>query len=137
IKNATIMIGKEKIFDIFLNNQVDSNVNLYIQKNEKAKPEIIIVDNFYKDPDVVRNYALSQELFEEKEFYKGKRTKKSYVPDWIKEEFETLLGKKITEFVGATGIFQYCTSQDALVYHYDLQEYAAMVYLTPNAPIDT
>ena len=31
-----------------------------IQKNKRA----IIVDNFYKDPDAVREYALQQEFFE-------------------------------------------------------------------------
>ena len=32
------------------------------------------------------------------------------------------------------GRFQYCTAEDALVYHCDYQTWAAMIYLTPNAP---
>ena len=34
-------------------------------------------------------------------------------------------------------MFQYCVAKDNVVYHYDTQEYAAMVYLTPNAPLQT
>lgn len=137
IKEVMLVIDDEEIFHLYLNNVVDDDANKHIQKNQNTKPEIIIVDNFYKNPDEVRKYALAQEFYEEKDYYKGKRTKRSFVPDWIKPEFEKLLQKKITEFVGSTGIFQYCTARDSLVYHYDLQEYAAIVYLTPDAPLAT
>lgn len=137
IPEVSIFLNDEEAFNINLQetqtNEVDTNIKL----NKNSKPQIIVVDNFYENPDKVRQFALKQEFFEEKEFYKGKRTKKSYVPSWIQNEFERLLQKKITEFIGSTGIFQYCTSQDALVYHYDLQEYAAIVYLTPDAPLET
>ena len=32
------------------------------------------------------------------------------------------------------GRFQYCTAEDALVYHCDGQTLAGMIYLTPDAP---
>lgn len=137
---GTLMLGKEEVFDFVAGKQIDTaneESDQIIQKNQDTKPELIVVENFYSNPDLVRQFALNQEFFEEKEFYKGKRTKESFVPEWIKPEFERLLGRKIDEFVGATGIFQYCTAQDALVYHYDLQEYAAIVYLTPDAPPST
>jgi hypothetical protein len=35
------------------------------------------------------------------------------------------------------GVFQYCTPEDALVYHYDSQTWAAMIFLTPDAPLQT
>lgn len=134
---GTLIFGKEEVFDFVAGKEVESPTKTFdeiIRKNLSIKPEIIVVENFYDDPDSVRRFALSQTFFEEKEFYKGKRTKESFVPDWLKPEFERLLGRKISEFTGANGIFQYCTAQDALVYHYDVQEYAAIVYLTPDAP---
>jgi hypothetical protein len=46
------------------------------------------------------------------------------------------MGVKIREWEshGMCGRFQYCTAQDSLVYHHDGQTWAAMIYLTPNAP---
>ena len=45
-----------------------------IQKNKRA----IIVDNFYKDPDAVREYALQQEFFEGDAFV-GRRTNQQFL----------------------------------------------------------
>ena len=46
------------------------------------------------------------------------------------------MGIKIREWEshGMCGRFQYCTSQDDIVYHWDGQTWAAMIYLTPDAP---
>ena len=46
------------------------------------------------------------------------------------------MGIKIREWEthGMNGRFQYCVPQDPLVYHNDAQTWAAMVYLTPDAP---
>ena len=108
-----------------------------IRPNPRARRELVIVDNFYDDPDSVREYALAQEFKANEAYHKGNRTQKSYIPGWAKDEFSRLLGKQVTEFVGATGVFQYCVAKDNVVYHYDTQEYAAMVYLSPNAPLQT
>jgi hypothetical protein len=35
------------------------------------------------------------------------------------------------------GRYQYCVPEDRLVYHYDSQTWAAMIYLTPDAPYPT
>jgi len=105
--------------------------------NTKTKPELIVVDNFYDNVDAVREYALKQEFVARKEYHKGKRTVKAFIPSWIQTTFESYLGRPIREFTGATGIFQYCTAEDQVVYHCDSQEYAAMIYLSPDAPLST
>lgn len=132
----------KEILDIYVNKELIFQLKLDLMEsvltpNLHTKPELIVVDNFYRDPDAVREYALHQEFVEQKAYHKGKRTTKSYIPSWIKSEFERYLDRPIKEFVGATGVFQYCTAEDLVVYHFDTQEYAAMVYLTPDAPLQS
>jgi len=104
--------------------------------SKKLNPELIVVDDFYENPDEIRNFALSRRFAPHLEYHKGQRTESKYIPNGIKETLEDLLRMKITswEDQGANGVFQFCTAEDALVYHVDTQTYAAVVYLTPNAP---
>lgn len=104
--------------------------------SKEPKTSIIVCENFYEDPYSVRDYALSLE-YEESDYHRGRRTHEPHVFPGIKEKFEQLLGKKITrwtETYGMCGRFQYCTAEDAIVYHGDSQQWAAVVYLTPDAP---
>lgn len=104
--------------------------------NPHADNTIWVVDNFYSDPYKIREFALQQQ-FEESEYHRGKRTRDQFVPSTIKQSFESIMGKKITnwtESYGMSGRFQYCTAEDALVYHADPQQWAAVIYLTPDAP---
>jgi len=41
---------------------------------------IFVVDNFYSDPYVVREYALQQEFISDLRYYKGKRSRKPLLP---------------------------------------------------------
>jgi hypothetical protein len=98
---------------------------------------LVVVDNFYLEPDKVREFALKQNLIEHPNYHKGKRTETSYAPQGIKKEFERILGKKVTgweSYFPTNGCFQVCKTGDPLVYHSDTQKYAGIIYLTPNAP---
>lgn len=137
-----ILEPKTETTNIYVNDELVFEVHAEILEsillpNIQTKPELIVVDNFYKDVDAVRAYALKQEFVARKEYHKGKRTVKAFIPSWIQGAFESYLGRPIREFTGATGIFQYCTAEDQVVYHNDSQEYAAMVYLSPNAPLSS
>ena len=105
--------------------------------NITTKPRLWIVDDFYADPYAVRDFVLQQEFDSDLDYYKGKRTKEQFIIPGTKEAFEKIIGKKITNWTethGMCGRFQYCTAEDALVYHCDGQTLAGMVYLTPDAP---
>ena len=107
-------------------------------KITNAVPQFIVVDNFYQNPDDVRRYALQQEFVTNIASHKGRRTTKDFNNNDIKNRFEQLLGKPITKWdYKWNGCFQYCTAEDPLVIHCDVQKYAALVYLTPNAPCST
>ena len=109
-----------------------------LKLNRKPQMTTWVVDDFYADPMAVRNFALKQEFVEEKDYYKGRRTKHQYFLPGTKEAFEKIMGIQIREWEshGMCGKFQYCTAQDSLVYHHDGQTWAAMIYLTPDAPYD-
>lgn len=109
--------------------------NLKINSEYKKNKRAFIVDNFYEDPHSVRKYALEQEFFDD-EGYVGKRTRTTHFFPGIKETFEDIIGDKITawEEYGMNGRFQNNVAGERLVWHCDHQRWAAMIYLTPNAP---
>ncbi len=99
----------------------------------RRTPALLVVDDFYRDPDAVRALALEAEYEADLRYFKGKRSKKKFLFPWVKEEFERLLRVNITDWMAqpANGSFQQTNSQDPLVWHSDTQSYAAAVYLTP------
>ena len=103
--------------------------------SENNTPAILAVDNFYTDPMAVRELALGLE-YQPSGYHKGKRTELKYIIDGTREKIEQLLDKKIYNWSSQpyNGVFQYCTPADPIVYHYDTQRYAGVVFLTPNAP---
>lgn len=107
--------------------------------NKQRDKRMFIVDNFYSDPDAIREFALQQEFKEEVQWYKGYRTVRAYRTEELKLAFERIIGEKINNWneYGYNGVFQVTTSSDHQVYHHDEQKWAAMIYLTPNAPYNS
>lgn len=111
----------------------------YSEFNRDHK-DLIVVDNFYENPDLVRSFAMNSLGFEPSNYHKGQRSKERFYLNGTKERFEKIIGRKITNWDHpnyANGVFQFTTAQDPIVYHVDTQTYAAMVFLTPNAPLET
>lgn len=105
---------------------------------KKAQSTAWIVDDFYEDPDAVRDFALSQDYMQGGigRGFIGSRTNEQFLFDGLKERFEEIMGKKITKWedYGMNGRFQFSFAGEPLVYHCDSQKWGAMIYLTPNAP---
>ena len=97
-----------------------------------------IVDNFYENPDAVREFALKQDYVEGGfgRGFIGRRTEKQFLFPGLKERFEEIMGKTITKWEehGMNGRFQIAWSGEPLVYHCDSQKWGGMLYLTPDAP---
>lgn len=101
-------------------------------------PTFMLFDNFYSNPVDVRNYALSLP-FDVVGNYPGRRTKPVPEPfnSGAKAIFEDILKKKITWWPEEyTASFQYTTKDDKTWVHYDPTMWAAVIYLTPNAPLE-
>ena len=103
--------------------------------------ELMIIDNFYGNPDAVRNYALQQE-FTVTGNYPGKRTL-PYLPEDLKKGIEYWMpfAGSVTNWFedqGHTGAFQIATAQDRTWIHADhFNMWAAVCYLTPDAPAES
>lgn len=113
--------------------------NSFKPKINSNPPSYLVVDNFYSDPDAVRAFALTKQFNYHPDYHKGKRTDDRYLFPGLREKFEQLVGRKITRWFehGVNGVFQYCVETDQLVYHCDSQNYAGIVFLTPDAPPDS
>lgn len=109
------------------------NINKIMDKN------FFIADNFYNNPDEIRNFALNNvEYRADLRWYKGLRSANTYRSDDIRKAFENIIGESINNWdQGFNGCFQITTAEDPQVYHYDEQKWAAMIYLTPNAPLES
>jgi len=107
--------------------------------NANASPGFWVVDNFYADPDWVRDFALQQEYevnHDGERGYIGTRTARQFLFDGMQEQFERIMNRTITRWHdhGMNGRFQYNQAGEPLVFHCDHQAWAGMIYLTPNAP---
>jgi tetratricopeptide (TPR) repeat protein len=121
-------------------NTKEQHIPLPFYINLNKDKNLFVVDNFYTNPDDVRDFALNfVEYKEDLNWYKGLRSTVTYRPDGIKEAFEEIIGKKIYNFEehGFNGVFQITSAKDPQVYHYDAQKWAAMIYLTPNSPLES
>lgn len=101
-------------------------------------PSFLLFDNFYNNPLEVRNFALSQE-FNVSGNYPGYRTEPLPEPfnSEAKNIFQNILHKNITWWPEQYNTsFQYTTKDDKTWIHYDPTMWAAVLYLTPNAPLD-
>ena len=110
----------------------------FFNVSANSKPTSWIVDNFYENPDQVREFALKQEYVEGGfgRGFIGRRTEQQFLFPGLKERFEDIMGRKITawESHGMNGRFQIAWSGEPLVYHCDSQKWGGMLYLTPDAP---
>jgi FkbM family methyltransferase len=105
--------------------------------------DLIIINNFYNDPDSIREYALSLDFMsEDKHGAVGWRCENGRkIIDGTKEFFEKVLDCKIPDGTNhgewgyyTNGCFQWCNKDVRRVWHRDSQDYAAIIYLTPDAP---
>jgi len=115
----------------------DTDYDLNVNQNPKNK--FWVVEDFYSNPMSVRDYALSRDYIQGGlgRGFIGSRSANQYLFPGLKEKFESIMGIKIREWEshGMNGRFQFCIGGEPLVYHCDDQTWAAVLFLTPNAPV--
>jgi hypothetical protein len=95
----------------------------------------VIVDDFLDNPDLVRKSVLELP-FEATGPYPGLRSDRAdkEYEAYVKAKLEKILNCKITEFVQDSFRFQLCVENVETWVHKDETTWAAVLYLTPNAP---
>ena len=101
---------------------------------------MIVIDEFYNNPNDVREFALAQE-FDVTGNWPGNRTK-TFINESTKETIQKILqdiAGNVTDWQandGYTGCFQLTTSMDRSWIHADsYNTWAGVLYLTPDAPL--
>jgi len=102
------------------------------------KVQTIIIDDFYKNPDEVRDFALAQEFSQDGNF-PGRRTPQ-FLADNVKSSIQDIIrpfGGEVTWWGDeSTGSFQYTVSSDrSWIHSDDTTGWAGVLYLTPDAPL--
>jgi hypothetical protein len=113
-------------------------LNIFVKKDMRVNA--IVIDDFYAEPQKVRDFALKQE-FKVRGNYPGQRTE-SYLNESIKKRLQEILypyAGNITNWGGEyTGSFQYTVASDRSWIHSDsTTDWAAVLYLTPEAPLSS
>ena len=100
----------------------------------------LIIDDFLDDPDQIRNFLINNKVpFEIKGPYPGKRTipvddirYKNMVIEKLNQVFPFKIKMEPLSFA-----FQLCLSDDKTWVHVDPSDWTGVLYLTPNAPLDS
>ena len=110
-------------------------------------PSFIVIENFYEQPDKVREYALQQEYEYKQKYYPGKRSINSYYSASIHDTMKTILSPYFSDIRvnegSSNGEFQITNKYDKSWIHQDeiIKNYRASIsgvcYLTPNAPLES
>ena len=109
-------------------------------------PSIIVVDNFYRNPMEVREFALKQN-FSTTGNFPGYRTEQPYATDELRDLMQSYLkpfGMEIDTWNNKpgdyhNGMFQYTTAEDRSWIHVDSKNtnMAGVIYMTPDAPVSS
>jgi hypothetical protein len=95
----------------------------------------IIVDDFLDNPLKVRESALAIDITRKGSYpgFRSDRADKDY-EQYVQAKIETILGKPITEWKQDSLQFQLCLTDEKTWIHHDDTEWAAVLFLTPDAP---
>tara|TARA_R100000988_G_C3962078_1_gene146740 strand:+ start:397 stop:936 length:540 start_codon:yes stop_codon:yes gene_type:complete len=104
------------------------------------KLNTLIIDDFLDNPDEIRNFLIDNKVpFEIKGPYPGKRTTpvdNIGYQNMVIEKLNQVLPFKI-KMRPLSFPFQLCLSDDKTWVHIDSSDWTGVLYLTPNAPLDS
>lgn len=101
------------------------------------KINTIIIDDFLDNPDIVRNSVLQIDI-SKKGMYPGLRSDRADhdYANYVQQKIETVLNKSILGWEQDSLQFQLCLENEKTWLHCDETEWAGILYLTPNAPVE-
>ena len=104
------------------------------------KLNTLIIDDFLDDPDKIRNFLINNKVaFDVEGNFPGKRSTvvdNTNYQDMIIEKIQKILSLKI-KMKPLSFSFQLCLSDDKTWVHLDPSDWTGVLYLTPNAPLES
>jgi len=97
------------------------------------KLNIIIIDNFYENPYTIREYALNQDYIIPE--HQPRRT--DFLNDINIHTFEKILYPFIKKITYIDSCFHYRISSEKKYIHFDAYDIAGIIYLTPDAHLNS
>jgi hypothetical protein len=97
------------------------------------KFNIIVIDNFYENPYTVREYALNQDYIIPE--YQPRRT--DFITDINSTIFDKILSPYIKKIIYIDSCFHYRISSEKKFIHFDAYDIAGIIYLTPDADVNS
>lgn len=98
---------------------------------------IVVIDDIYDDVNQIREFALSQQ-FDELGNFPGARTS-NFLTESIQQKIEYAIGETVVDWhpMQYSGCFQITNNQsnNSWVHHDASNNWAGVLYLTPNAPV--
>ena len=105
------------------------------------KLNTLIIDDFLEDPDHIRNMVIDSKVpFHNGGNYPGKRTipvDNLVYQNMVIEKLNQVLPFKIKMRPNFSFSYQLCLSHDETWVHLDPSDWTGVLYLTPNAPIES
>ena len=103
------------------------------------EPLVMVFDDFFEDPDSMREYALSLDYGDGGSSFPSQKAE----PESVQRQIhimnflsERVTKRPITKWEGGYNTcWQYSTEGQVQPIHHDHGKYAAIVYLTPDAPV--
>ena len=125
--NQAVEDFKRKYPNIDIVNQKQTVINLSQTQNNKQN--VIIIDNFYEEPDNVREIGKSM----------NPTLNMTHSSKYFKPIFEKLLGIEIDTFnkYDNENKFVSTNSNEPIIIDTKNYEYSAIIFLTPDAPVNT
>lgn len=98
----------------------------------------VIVDNFLPNPDIVREQAIRLEFPTTGQFPGMRSAAADFTyQHFIQYRFQDILGIPIDEWVMDSFCFQLCYDSEETWVHKDESDWAGVLFLTPNAPLES
>ncbi len=95
----------------------------------------LVIDDFYEDPDTVRELALGQYYETDPALYTGRRSSARFLSESMMVRFRTWLGaRSLGVEYHHSGSFQCAEASHKVCVHADPCTFAGVVYLSPDAP---
>jgi hypothetical protein len=103
----------------------------------KTRTNLIVVDNFYDNPDAIRSQALTMEYTKSKKHYPGSRAPTELTQEAL-AKIKSALKSSAGNVSGQYTLYQLALEhEESWIHHDGNRSWAGVIFLTPDAPVSS